>query len=256
MIIMFLTAGFAFDHGAMAASEAQSDYPETIAVLELLHADHMRACRENAEYAKKAHSEKKAGCEALFKAMAVSDLIRANNFKTLLTDLGVKTEDVPTPKVNISRSRLNLKAIKNIRLAPVDRKYTFLFERMKDEKHAVAIQQVAHAWKADLQRRELIGRVLSAMEAFFGIGARVPEAFCVCQECGSTALEIPELTCPICQGPTSQYLPGDFKVLFDRYIDSNDRLNAAEKAYAKRTYDDISGAIAVLTALARHPGSV
>lgn len=240
LIIMFLMAGFTCDPQAMAASAALSDYPETIAVLRLLYADHMQAYREDVEFAGKAHSEKKAGCKALFNALAASDLIRANNLRYLLTELGIPTADIPPSEFGISRSRLNLKAVKNIRLAPVDRKYTFLLKRMMDEKHAVAIQWVTHAWKAEVRQRELVSHVLSTMEAFFGIGARVPELFYVCQQCGSTVLEVPELTCSVCQGPTSQYLPGDLKAQFYRYIDGNGRLSAKEKAYAKRTYDYIS----------------
>ena len=219
LLIMVAVLGFAYDNCAKAASQLPSDYPETIAVLRLLYTDQIHTYMTDVEFARKANSENKTGCEALFKALAMSELIQANNIGDLLVRLGHGIPDVSPSEFSVSRTKANLKSVKKLRLALVDIKYTFLLEQMKDEKNSTAIDQVTQAWKVRARQRELVSDILSRLEALFGIGNRIPETFYVCQQCGTILLQMPERTCPDCQSKGLDYLPVDSSFQFHSYTD-------------------------------------
>lgn len=216
---MVAVLGFAYDNCAKAASQLPSDYPETIAVLRLLYTDQIHTYMTDVEFARKAHSENKTGCEALFKALAMSELIQANNIGDLLVRLGHGIPDVSPSEFSVSRTKANLKSVKKLRLALIDVKYTFLLEQMKDEKNSTAIDQVTQAWKLRGRQRELVSDILSRVEAFLGIGNRIPETFYVCQQCGTILHQMPERTCPDCQSKALDYLPVDSSFPFHSYTD-------------------------------------
>lgn len=225
LLIMVAVLGLAYDNGTKAASQLPLDYPETIAVLRLIYTDQIHTYMTDVEFARKARSENKTGCEALFKALAMSELIQADNIGDLLVRMGRGIPDVSPAEFSISRTRANLKSVKNLRLALVDIKYTFLLEQMKDEKNSIAIDQVTQAWKVMGRQSELVSDILSRVEAFLGIGNRIPETFYVCRHCGTILYQMPEQTCPDCQSKDLDYLPVDSSFPFQSY--TNDK-NARE----------------------------
>ncbi len=219
--------------------DALSKYPETIAVLQLLYADEGKAMQSYWAYARQAHREKHLNIESFFAGLAISKSIRIEAIETMLTDMEVAPVEPAESDIRVSKTRFNLKLLTNIQLPKLEKRYPILIEHIKPEGHAVAIQNISHAWKVDIQHRELAEETLSSLESFFGIAAKIPDAFYVCQGCGSTVVDVPELTCPICEGPISDYAQADAKWRFYNVIEGNELLSDQEKAFAVRMYDYI-----------------
>jgi len=219
--------------------ETSSEYPETIAVLQLLYGYESNAMRFYWACAEQAHLEKHPNIETFFAALAISKSIRTEAIEILLADMEVELVEPEESDVRVSSTKFNLKLLTNIQSAQQARRYPILIERIKPEGHALAIQNISHAWKVDAQQRDLAEEILDSMESFFGIGAKVPDTFYVCQGCGSTVVDVPELTCPVCEGPISDYVPADVNWRFYRAIEGNELLTDQEKAFAVRMYDYI-----------------
>ncbi len=219
--------------------EAQSKYPETIAILQLLYNDESEAIHSYWACARQAHNEKHLNIESFFAALAISKSIRVEAIETLLTDMEIEVTEPEAPDIRVSSTKFNLKLLTNIQLPKMEKRYPILIERIKPEGHAVAIQNLSHAQKVDVQHGELAKKVLSSLKSFFGIAAKIPDAFYVCHACGSTVVDIPELTCPICEGPISDYEQADAKWRFYSAIENSVLLSDPEKAFAVRMYDYI-----------------
>ena len=216
-----------------------SKYPETAAVLQLLYADESKAMQSYWACARQAHKEKHLNIESFFAGLAISKSIRVEAIETMLTDMEVELIEPEESDPRVSTTKFNLKLLTNIQLPKLEKRYPILIERIKPESHAVAIQNISHAWKVDIQHRELAEEILSSLESFFGIAAKIPDAFYVCLGCGSTVVEVPELTCPICEGLISDYVQADAKWRFNRAIEGNELLSDQEKAFAVRMFDYI-----------------
>ncbi|RKY08173.1 MAG: hypothetical protein DRP66_05145 [Planctomycetota bacterium] len=219
--------------------EALSKYPETVAVLQLLYADESKAVQSYWACARQAHREKHLNIESFFAGLAISKSIRVEAIETMLTDMEVAPVEPGESDIRVSSTKLNLKLLTNIQLPKLEKRYPILIDRLKPEGHAVAIQNISHAWKVDVQHCELAEEILKSLESFFGIAARIPDAFYVCQGCGSTVVDVPEPTCPICEGPISDYVRADAKWRFYRAIEGNELLSNPEKSFVVRRYDYI-----------------
>ncbi len=223
----------------VCGGDALSKYPETIAILQLLYNDESEAVHSYWAYARQAHKEKHLNIESFFAALAISKSIRVEAIETLLTDMKIAVTEPEVPDVRVSSTKFNLKLLTNIQLPKLAQRYPILIERIKPEGHAVAIQNVSHARKVDIQHGDLAEEILSSLKSFFGIAAKIPDAFYVCHACGSTVVDIPELTCPICEGPISDYEQADAKWRFYSAIENSFLLSDPEKALAVRMYDYI-----------------
>ncbi len=219
--------------------EALSKYPETVAVLQLLHNDETKAMRSYWACARQAHREKHFNIESFFAGLAISKLIRVEAIEIMLTDMEVAPVEPAESDIRVSKTKFNLKLLTNIQFPKLEKRYPILIEHIKSEGHAVAIQNISHAWKVDIQHCELAEEILSSLQSFFGIAARIPDAFYVCLGCGSTVVDVPELTCPICEGPISDYAQADAKWRFYRAIEESQLLSDQEKAFAVRMCDYI-----------------
>ncbi len=219
--------------------EALSKYPETIAILQLLYNDESEAIHSYWACARQAHNEKHLNIESFFAALAISKSIRVEAIETLLAEMEIEVTEPAAPDIRVSSTKLNLKLLTNIQFPKLAQRYPILIKRIKAEGHAVAIQNVSHAQKVDVQHGDLAEEILSSLESFFGIAAKIPDAFYVCQDCGSTVVDIPELTCPICEGPISDYEQADGKWQFYCAIENRALLSDPEKVFAVRMYDYI-----------------
>lgn len=216
-----------------------SNYPETSAVLQFFHDNGIKAARTYSAYARQAHSEKQFNIESLFVAMAASELMRVDTFRYLLEEMGIYPGQVEESDIRVSSTKFNLRLMTNIESANIDQRHTLLLKTIKPEGHAVAIANITHNWKVELQHRDLAKDALSALNALFGIAAGISDEFYVCLTCGSTLEDTPELTCPVCQGPISDYQLASAKWQFYNYVDGNTELTGQEKDYAKRMFDYI-----------------
>jgi rubrerythrin len=202
---------------------AQLEYSETISVLQLLYQDEMQALYNYRAFAKKAVSEKYPNIAKLFMAIAASESVHARNFEACLTKLGVAAEKFPQQPLTVASTRKNLEFAIRVELEEIDRKYPQFLEQIKPENHMQAIQYIKYAWESEKQHRELLKEMQSGTGIFFGLLTKRiegnPSQYFVCQNCGSTLSEIPEVTCPICGGPSEKYK--EIKMdLGDHFVDA------------------------------------
>ena len=235
-IISCMFLALAWGGKVIASAEADSRFPETAAILQILYADQLSASRTHWAYAQKAHAENHFDIECLFSALAASESVHVDNFQKLLSDLGVEVEDDPESEISVSSTKFNLKITLNIDLAGIDQKYLLLIEKIKPEGHESAIGNITYAWQAAQQYRELVNQAYSALKSFLGLG-KSPDEFFVCWICGSTVADIPREQCPICKGPISNYEEATPKWRFYDAINDNELLTDEEKACAKRIFD-------------------
>jgi rubrerythrin len=188
---------------------AQSRYPETTAVLKMSYAGEFQALHSYAAYAQKANSENYPNIARLFAALAASEIVHARNFTKLLSELRTEAEKMPTPKIDVSSTRNNLKNAIDIELEEVDTRYPQFIQRIKPENFEAAIQEITYAWKSEQQHKELLQKIRSATGMFFGLLTKKiegnPVDYFVCQRCGSTLVELPKDSCPVCDSPVSVY---------------------------------------------------
>ena len=203
---MVLMSIFALSRPAV---NAESENTETITVLQSLYQDEMQAMNNYRAYAKKAVSENYPNIAKLFMTIAASESVHARNFKACLAKLGVAAETFPQQAVKVAGTRENLKFAIAVELEEIDKKYPQVLEKIKPENHAEAIQYIHYAWESEKQHRELLKEMQSGTGIFFGLLTKRiegnPSQYFVCQNCGSTLSEIPEVTCPICGGPAAKY---------------------------------------------------
>jgi rubrerythrin len=191
------------------AVSAQSEYNETISILQSLHQDEIQAMNNYQAYAKKAVSQKYPNIGKLFMTLAASESVHARNFSGCLAKLGVAAEQIPPQPIKVHSTRKNLKFAIAVELEEIDRKYPQVLEQIKPENHAAAIQYITYAWESEKQHRELLKRIQSGTGMFFGLLTKRiegnPYQYFVCHNCGSTLSEIPATACPVCAGPAAKY---------------------------------------------------
>jgi len=199
-LIVFVQASFV---------DAQIKYPETINVLQTVYRNEIQAHLTYLAYAQKAISEDYPNISHLFVSLATSESIHALNFKQLLVDLKVELKEPPRPEIKVSTSKENLKRATQAELQEIDHRYPQFIEKVKPEGHEAAIRYITYAWESEKQHRELIKKIESGTGILFkmlsGIIEKTPNRYFVCQECGSTIRELPEVACPICKSSVSNY---------------------------------------------------
>ena len=187
---------------------AQSNYPETIAVLQTAYQNEIQAHVSYQAYAQKALSENYPSIAHLFLALASSESIHAHNFKQCLSDLYFEIRE-PKAEIKVSSTKENLKNATQVELQEIDQRYPQFIQKIKSEKHEVALRNLTYAWESEKQHRNLIEKIRSGTGFLFGLlASRIedkPFRYFVCQTCGSTIRELPKEACPICSVPASQY---------------------------------------------------
>lgn len=211
MTVCSLVALILFPLCLMQAAAGENDaanYRETISVLKELYKAEMIASRAYSGFAQKAEEEEYYSVARLFSALSESEAVHARNFKNILNDLGDEPEAFPDPDLTIADTKTNLKWALKVELSEIDIHYPILIERIKPEGNIRALQDITYAWESEMQHRDLIKRMRSAIGLFFGrIVDKLKDAkdYHVCQRCGSTVFTLPEESCIICGSPVSRY---------------------------------------------------
>jgi len=205
VILVSITLGAA----AAFAGDSAGPYPETRAVLSSVFEGEVRARIGYDACSRQALSEGYPNIAYLFSSLSASEAIHADNFRRILSALGIEVAE-PTPESVITgKTKNNLKTACDRELEEIDRKYPSLLERMKPEGHAETVRFVTYAWEAEKQHRDLLEQILSGTGFFFSTLTRriegTPMAFLVCTTCGSTVAKRPTERCPICGGHAGDY---------------------------------------------------
>ena len=211
LIICTLVVLFSFPFGlkqTVAGENRIANYYETISVLQELYKAEIIASNTYSEFARKALEEGYYSVARLFSALSESESVHARNFKNILNDLGVDPENFPKPDIKIVDTKTNLEWALKVELSEIDTNYPIMIEGIKSEGNKRALKDITYAWKAEMQHRDLIKKMKSALWLFFGkIVDKLKEAheYHVCQRCGSTVFELPEKSCVICGSSVSMY---------------------------------------------------
>ena len=193
---------------AVAGEDKIANYRETISVLQELYKAEITASKTYSEFTQKAEEEKYYSVSRLFSALSGSETVHARNFKNILNGLGVEANNFPDPDTKIADTKTNLKWALKVELSEIDTNYPKLIKKIKLEGNKRALEDITYAWKSEMQHRDLIKKMKSALRFFFGkIVDKLKEAkdYHVCQRCGSTVFKLPEKFCIICGSPVSMY---------------------------------------------------
>jgi rubrerythrin len=186
-----------------------SPYPSTIAALQERYADEVTAHQTYGAYARQAVAEGYPSIAHLFKTLAASEAVHAENFARLLRELGQEPAVPPPPKVEAGGTRAHLRHAATVEAAEIDQEYPAILARIEPEGHEQAIRFITYAWKAEQQHRELILKIKKGASWFFGMLVDKiegnPTRYHVCQVCGSTVTELPDSQCPICGHASAEY---------------------------------------------------
>ena len=207
MLIVFVLF-FLLLKPTVASENNISKYPETISTLRELYKAEIIASKTYSAFANKAMEEKYDGVARLFSALRESESVHARNFKSILKEIGVTLGKFPEPDIKVRATKQNLEFALNVELSEIDTKYPGFIERIKPEGNEKALIAITYAWKAEMQHRDLIKKMKSALWLFFGkIVAKLKGAdkYYVCQRCGSTVFKLPEQFCVICGSPVLMY---------------------------------------------------
>ena len=197
-----------FLNQSVAGDKNIANYRVTIAVLQEVYKSEITASKAYSGFAQKAEQEKYDGVALLFRALSESETVHARNFKNILNELEVKDNNFIEPEMKIANTKTNLKWALKVELSEIDTNYPKLINRIKPEGHERALEDITYAWKAEMQHRDLIKKMKSALGLFFGKivdKLRGAHEYHVCQRCGSTVFELPVKTCVICGSPVSMY---------------------------------------------------
>ncbi|ATX81928.1 Rubrerythrin [Mariprofundus ferrinatatus] len=188
----------------------EQKYPETIAVLQLLYGNEVRADHRYKLYSDTAKADGHTNIAYLFKAIAASEQVHAGNFRRILKSLGAEVPEIDLSAIKSSTTQENLKYATDVELSEIDKEYPRYIKRTATENHPEANEYINYAWEAERQHRELIKEIKSGTGFFFStLLDRFREnksVYYVNQNCGATVMELPAEDCPICHKPLDTYI--------------------------------------------------
>jgi len=209
ILILFVFCLFFVELNQAVSSENNiTNYRKTISVLQKLYRSEVTASKTYAAFSRKALDEKYYSVARLFSALSESESVHARNFKNILNDLGVEPKNFPKLNIKVGDTKKNLNWALKVELSEIDTNYPKTIKRIKSEGNKRALEDITYAWQAEMQHRDLITKMQSALWLFFGkIVDKLKEAheYHVCQRCGSTVFEVTKKPCVICGSPVSMY---------------------------------------------------
>lgn len=186
-----------------------SDYAATIKTLETAHDREMTAYHRYVAYARRARDDRYRGIAYLFKALASSELVHAQNFNRVLSTLGIDIPDFKPPVPAVSDTKSNLIDAAARELKSIDSFYPDTLAQLEAEKYGDAITNATYAWESHKQHRGIITRIQEYSPDYFEtVATTIDEesgSFYICAICGSTLNEVPVNECPICGNPSTHY---------------------------------------------------
>lgn len=208
--LVFLCSPFA---NPMAFAEAMEKdkrrgYPQTLVLLNEVYWAEMSAKKHYDEFCRKALSEKYTNIAYLFRALSISEEIHADNFNHIIRSLDSSIM-VRQIHVTSAGTKANLSAAALKELEKITTFYPKILQKMAEESHDQTILNCMYSWRSHKQHEEVIRDIESYSGIFFRpLASRIegmdPNYF-VCEICGSTVDEKPDLPCEICNYPMIHY---------------------------------------------------
>ena len=153
--------------------------------------------------------EEYPGIAYLFGAVALSELIHAQNYNRVLAILGHKLEEPTEVLPVVGTTKENLISAMEAEILTIDKVYPEILAGVQKDDLAIAVQNVQYSWASHVQHRDALDKIRRYSPAFFETVARrideKSERYYVCQICGSVQSKVPNNHCPICRRD-----PGNF----------------------------------------------
>lgn len=200
----------------MAAARATGATPRDAASIQALKeaaATEWRAHRRYVAYARRAKLDGYDGIAYLFTALAISELIHAQNYNRLLAMSGEEILEMESTQVPVTTTKDNVIDAANKELNSIENVYPDILQHVTAAGSEEAVLTVRYAWESHSQHLDIINKIRQWSPTHFEIVARridkTTERYFICQICGSTVKKIPQTTCPICANPARYYRPID-----------------------------------------------
>ncbi len=149
-----------------------------------------------------AGSEGYHGIAYLFGAVALSELIHAQNYNRVLATLGQELEQPPEVMPVVGTTKENLISAMEAEIATIDKVYPAILAGVEKDELASAVRNVQYSWASHVQHRDALDKIRRYSPTYFETVARRiderSERYYVCQICGSVQSKIPEDRCSIC----------------------------------------------------------
>ncbi|HOO39205.1 MAG TPA: ferritin family protein [Deltaproteobacteria bacterium] len=183
-------------------------YPSTLNTLKKAYWAEIKASRHYDGYCQKALSEDYPNIAYIFSALSASEKIHADNYRTIIVSLDSSLEEHKIP-VTVADTKTNLNTAAMNELEKINEFYPEIFEELSSESHDESVISCMYSWKSHQQHEELIQDIEKYSGVFFEplaeeIENMDPNLY-VCEICGSTLDEKPEIPCEICNHPLYHY---------------------------------------------------
>ena len=189
-------------------SKNDNQYPLTIDILKEAYWAEIIANKHYDGYCRKALSENYPNIAYLFHALSISEKIHAYNYGKLIVSLS-STIKKTERSVLIADTKANLKTAAIKELEKIKEFYPKILKKLSFESHDQAIIYCMYSWKSHQQHEKIINKIKRYSGLFFRPLAKEIESmkpnYYVCEICGSTVDEKPEIPCELCNHSMSHY---------------------------------------------------
>lgn len=184
-------------------------YEATIAALREGVRGEFKAYTRYRVFGSDAAGEGYEGIAYLFGAVALSELIHAQNYNRVLATLGQAREEAQEVWPVVGTTRENVITAMEAEIFTIDEVYPKLLAGVEKDSLAIAVQNVKYAWASHVQHRDTLDKIRRYSTNHFETVARKIDArsdrYYVCQICGSVQSKIPEDKCSICLRDPSHF---------------------------------------------------
>ena len=191
------------------SSDLKIAYPATLIVVKSAYLGEIKAHMHYIEYAKRAKKEDYNNIAYLFTALAASEYTHAREFGRTLSEFGINAEELANPEIAAAYTKANLMTASKNELKKIEVVYPDFIKELRKENHGDSQKNCLYAWKSHEQHSAQFEKILKWSGFFFGLLAKKfednPVQYFVCRICGSTLIELPQIKCPICSRPVSEY---------------------------------------------------
>jgi rubrerythrin len=191
-----------------AAPSEKDGFPLTVAVLKEAFVVETMANRHYVGFAHNALKERYPNIAYMFIAFSESEKIHANNYRSILLPLGESPKE-PGTQITVSDTRDNLRTAAKNELEKIKHTYPEYLKRLQVEANEPSVVNCMYSWKSHQQHEEEIKKIIRYSGLFFDQVAKKIEGgnpdYFVCNHCGSTISEPPEIACIICNYPMKYY---------------------------------------------------
>lgn len=208
---LLLSLGYTFPRSGWSQAGKgfkKNSYPQTLAILQDTYAAELKASRHYTAYCKKALDEKYFNIAYLFKAFSISESIHSQNFKRLIRSLNHEVI-LPEIPILVHRTQKNLSTASRNELLKIKQYYPEVILALSVESHDLALLHCNYSLKSHQQHEVMIKEIKKYSGFWFKMLAKKIENmnpnYFICDICGSTVDELPDIPCPICNYPVSHY---------------------------------------------------